>query len=75
MLSLFPNPAGEKVHLRSDRPLGRVVVRNMAGQVVMEADFEGTRDADLWLGNLVPGMYLVHAGIANGSLPVKLLVY
>lgn len=58
-VSLFPNPAGDRVSLALDRarPQLRVRIVNALGQVLLERDFRGAKLVELDTSGLPAGMY------------------
>lgn len=71
-LAVYPNPTTGKVTLFSSRPLGVVTVRSLSGALVCREDFTGRNPAELHLGFLAPGIYLLDNG--NGLPPRKLVI-
>lgn len=75
-LSLFPQPAGDRVFLdlRSLKPEPlHVQVANLAGQTVMEAQVRGGALQSLDLSGLEAGAYVVTASTKSSLLTAKLI--
>lgn len=52
--------------------LGVVSVRNLSGALVFREELTGRNHAEIHLGHLAPGIYLLDSG--NGSSPGKLVI-
>ena len=67
-ISVFPNPAsGEAVWVRSEGALREVVLHNLAGQRVAVQPLNGERVAEVALGQVPSGMYLMEVVLQNGA--------
>jgi hypothetical protein len=75
ILRLFPNPAGEQVHIESNRPIDRIEVCSLTGGVVLLVEEAPGGSAILSTSHLEPGLYLVHVFFTGGErISQKLLV-
>lgn len=63
-ITLYPNPAGESVWVKSDSPIRSVYVYNTVGQCVYST--QNTNRLDVLL--LAPGTYWVHVETLGGSI-------
>ena len=61
-ITVYPNPAGGRVTIRSDRKIGMVVIRNLSGQEISRQYFPSEEIVDVNLERLSPGIYLLQAG-------------
>ncbi|HRV89643.1 MAG TPA: alpha-amylase family glycosyl hydrolase [Prolixibacteraceae bacterium] len=71
-MTVYPNPTTGKVTLVSSRMLGVVSVRNLSGALVFREELTGRNHAEIHLGHLAPGIYLLDSD--NGSSPGKLVI-
>ncbi len=58
--TLFPNPATNDITLTSSKPITKVIVMNMAGQVVAAYDYttsQADNNVTISTRNMSPGMY------------------
>jgi hypothetical protein len=62
-IELFPNPASDKLIIRSPFSIEKIILTNMTGEQVLTESPSG-REAILRLGNLPPGVYylVLHTG-------------
>jgi len=74
-ITLFPNPATDRVIISCDQPLGRIEIRNLSGQMVYSGDFPEKNKAEIFLGKRVPGIYLVQVMNDGKRISRKLLLY
>jgi hypothetical protein len=57
-INLFPNPVFNELTLKTDAPIGSIMITNLVGQIVYENNFP-SMEATLNVGYLRPGFYLV----------------
>jgi 1,4-alpha-glucan branching enzyme len=67
-IQIYPNPALSEVTIRSDAPLGTVIIRDLSGQEVFQCICQGERQKQIDLNQLSPGIYFVVAGDAVEKL-------
>ena len=66
-LDVFPNPAsGEVVFVLSNVGFHSLTLRNLAGQEVRRQSVNGRKVAEVDLGAVAPGLYLVEAWNEHG---------
>lgn len=73
-LVVYPNPAHNRIFLRSGESLGMVSVMDISGQLVFLGDFPKVNEAEISLGKLTPGIYFVRTGNARNLTTVKIVV-
>jgi len=74
-ITMFPNPAGDLFYLRSDQPVGKIIILNLTGQVVCYDDLEGKTGSVISTGMLPPGIYLVRANTGERWITGKLIIH
>lgn len=74
-ITIFPNPAKSMVNIESVRPFNRLYLYNLSGAQVRERAFSsGTTAAELSLGHLPKGIYLLRVEGEKKSEMIKLMV-
>lgn len=73
-IELYPNPATDRVVIRSDQPVSRIEMRNMAGQVISSTRFSAEQEVWLPVATLPRGIYLVQVFHGNRVSARKLVV-
>lgn len=74
-VDVFPNPSnGGVVFIRSHEPIQGVQLRNLAGQLLRHETVNMTLVHELNTASLLPGMYLVEIGFADGARTVRSIV-
>jgi hypothetical protein len=74
-VSVFPNPAGSVLHLRSPgAPMRRAEVFNPSGVLVLEKKMPPAGEAHIVLGGLPPGFYFVKISAESGQAVRKFWV-
>ncbi|MCF6170490.1 MAG: T9SS type A sorting domain-containing protein [Bacteroidales bacterium] len=71
---LYPNPARERVTIRSAGQINRVTVFNIYGQRVMDKSLMNENTVELNLATLEAGIYLVRVKTANAFLFKRLII-
>lgn len=66
---VYPNPAQNVLHIRTKQPRSQIVVRNVAGQNVLDLDWEAQQPIDI--SELTPGWYVVEVGSERLPFVVK----
>lgn len=74
LVSCFPNPAAGKVYLVLEENFGRLVVRNLQGQAIMEMEKPVRGRHELNLENWTPGLYLFELQRGEEVVVERLLV-
>ncbi len=65
-VSYFPNPAKDVVHFEFDKNLpAHLDIIDFSGKVVVTETLDGSKESEVNVGQLAPGVYLVH--IIQGS--------
>lgn len=72
-LSVFPNPAMDELTVQSNRPLTKLELVSVMGQVVLSESISGTQH-ELDLSGLSPGVYFVNIYSINQKVVGKKLV-
>jgi hypothetical protein len=67
IVSVFPNPATDKLQLNSSTIIDKVIVMNHLGQVVIFKQINNTNN-ELDLAGIAPGIYFLMLYKENGSL-------
>jgi hypothetical protein len=74
-LQLAPNPAADRVHVRSSMPMAELEVLDGMGRVVARMQWDSAVTAmDLTLGHLTPGLYWVRCKGEDGVATKTLLI-
>lgn len=58
-IRVYPNPANEKLNIRSEFPLQYLQLTNLQGQLVLKKDLAGLSETALDLGELPIGVYML----------------
>lgn len=66
-IQLYPNPASDKLYIRSEVPITRVVIYDLQGKAVIQLD-ELTTMAEFSLQHLEQGVYLLYAENVDGLI-------
>jgi 1,4-alpha-glucan branching enzyme len=74
-IMIFPNPARDLFYLRSDQPVGKIIILNLTGQVVCHDDIEGKTESVISTGKMMPGIYVVKAVCGEKWITGKLIVH
>lgn len=69
-VTIFPNPATNRLQITADEPIGTVMISNLTGSVLNVWDGAANRSVTLTLPDLPSGIYLLQLRIA-GNLVVK----
>ena len=65
-LRLYPNPAGDMLHVDSEQDLEYLVIYDLTGKLVQSVKIDGIeRHHRLNLQSLSPGMYLIRIGLGD----------
>ena len=72
-VTLFPNPAADKLNVRSDVPFSDVRLVNLAGQVVYRTATDAT-EFELNVSDFAPGLYIMQLQTANGMVSTKVVI-
>jgi DNA-binding beta-propeller fold protein YncE len=70
--ALFPNPTSELLNVSHIDDLERIVISNMAGQIVMDQQIKGQLNT-IDVSILTSGMYSVHLTTASGTATRQLI--
>lgn len=73
-MTVYPNPAFDRVTVTAPQPLSRLTVVNMAGSVVMALDSLGSDNVTLDVTGLAPGSYVIVAATPTDAFTAKLVV-
>ena len=71
-LSVFPNPANDKLNISSDFAISNVQVSNLLGQIVLDKKINPNEDS-LDISNLAVGLYNIKVESAEGTKNLKFL--
>ena len=66
--SIFPNPAGEILNVRSDVKMNRIEVRNLMGNLLIDKTGTGDYITLLDVSNLKPGLYIIRIYLESGEV-------
>jgi len=64
-LKLFPNPVNDYLHISGNENISKVVIRNMAGQIVLQQSLNVLR---VNVTNLNPGIYTIELKEDNQTI-------
>jgi hypothetical protein len=67
-ISLYPNPAGEKVFIESDSRILSVCVKDLTGRTIIHQNGLNQTRIDLDLNNVMKGTYLIHITDEKGHV-------
>lgn len=70
---IFPNPASDKLYIRTDYEIIDVVIYNLTGQIVCHESL-GLKSSVINIKALESGLYLVQVNTISGSLVERLIV-
>lgn len=70
--TVFPNPVGDVMNIRSTSPVERVVVYDILGKLVLQ-ETPGKISPSINTSNLPSGAYMVNVTIGNSTQTVKIL--
>jgi hypothetical protein len=73
-LSLYPNPASDKVNVTSNVAMNQVIVMNYVGQVVYNAQLSGENSVVLNTASYEAGIYVVQINTANGLVTKRVVI-
>jgi predicted outer membrane repeat protein len=73
VFTLFPNPAGNQVRIRTEEAINQIQLLNLSGQLVREASVSPGSDR-IDLEGVPTGIYLVKIIGANGMVATKKLI-
>ncbi len=75
-LNLYPNPAGETLHVVSERDMEHLKIYDLTGRLMQSKDLTGTRRKhQLNLSAIPPGMYLIRIALTNReSITQKIII-
>ena len=68
---LWPNPAGEFIHIHAQQPIEEAIIYNMNGTRVYSTHLNGKTEAVLSLGHLSPGFYCIRLKTNNTHQTLK----
>ena len=72
-VQVFPNPANDRLNVRSDVTFSDVRLVNLAGQVVYRAATEAT-EYSFSVRDIAPGLYIMQLQTANGAVSSKVVI-
>ena len=72
-LSVYPNPAQDKINLRGTA-MQSVKVHNTMGQLVIAKEYGNADNVELDLNGLVPGIYTITVRMTDGSIAKKMII-
>jgi hypothetical protein len=73
-LSLYPNPASDRVNVTSNVAMNSVSVLNYVGQVVYTAELSGENAIELNTSGYEAGVYVVQITTANGIVTKRVVI-
>jgi hypothetical protein len=65
VVRIFPNPAGDVLHVRSEKALGMIRLFNALGQVVSSVEAGASEAAELPLDRYPAGLYFIQTGTSE----------
>lgn len=68
-INVYPNPVKDILNINSEKPIQKIQVMNMAGQIV----FEGGEDSSINMQNLPKGLYIVNIYTPNQMQSKKVI--
>ena len=72
-VQVFPNPANDRLNVRSDVTFSDVRLVNLAGQVVYRAATDATEHS-FSVRDIAPGLYIMQLQTANGAVSTKVVI-
>ncbi|MCP4310645.1 MAG: T9SS type A sorting domain-containing protein [Bacteroidetes bacterium] len=74
LVSIYPNPAGNMIHLDSETALSSASFYDVTGRLVMLIELEGAFNNALDISSLNNGLYLIQVEMENGSTSASKLI-
>lgn len=74
IVNLFPNPASEKLFVKSDQVISSISVISSLGKEIEIVKENKTQQVDLDLNELAQGMYQIKVTLASGEIIMKKLI-
>lgn len=66
LIQIFPNPASEKITVSSLKPMNKILLLNVSGQVLNSFEMSGKKSGEIYLDYVIPGIYFVKVLDENG---------
>jgi len=73
-VSVYPNPAHEKLYIVSGTPFYRITIWSVSGEKIFSATYDRQNSASLEVGTYPPGVYMMHMELKDEVLTHKLLI-
>lgn len=73
-VSIFPQPAYNKLHLSSPEPLSQITLYNTIGTTVFSTNISNQYESSIDLSNLVPGLYIVRLQTLSNKKIIKTII-
>lgn len=77
MLVVYPNPLADRIYIRSSKPVQRVQLYSLTGQVVLQKEYRQSQAAVILMTigtNLPTGIYMLRVIQADGSIQTSKVI-
>ena len=71
--SIYPNPSDDYIELRHNAPSSTAQIITLEGKILQTVPLLGKKNASIFVGNLLPGMYLLSIQSKAGTSISKLI--
>lgn len=73
-VSVYPNPASEKINIETDKEVQEITLINLNGQIIQQVKKPVPQGNVYSLDNLSQGFYLLKVGVDNKKITKKIIV-
>lgn len=74
MVSVYPNPASEKINISTDKEVQEITLINLNGQIIQQVKKPAPQSGVYTLDNLSRGFYLLNVVVENSKITKKVIV-
>jgi len=74
LITVYPNPAHDRIRVRSDMPLNRFTLTGIPGNIVFDSQLKEELSTWISLDGLKPGLYIMKLFTLNGCYTAKLSI-
>src|SRR5690606_21852706 len=73
-ISVYPNPATEKINISTDKEIQEIILINLNGQIIQQVKQPVSQGGVYSLDNLSQGFYLLNVVVENNKITKKIIV-